>query len=548
MKKLITKFTSIIIALSVLMSITIPVSATDETLLTSYGAVPIIEKSKFLDDNGLKYKYHFVYRHRNYYCVFFINSNDISYLDLDYYYTYFKNTEDNSVTGDVGYIYFNNDGGYNSASIYNNYYLTTGYYYGYFYTSNEDNVSNFTKSIIYSDFPVKCDGLTVYDPADNQAVTIDGLLSLEAGSGSGEIVGPQKLPTDYQLYGTYMDKNEETWGAFIQWLIDNEYYTELATYGLTATADNIQSLANTWWENRFSATLFWNLVKTNGVNTLKNAENIIAWFNAKWQQYINHNYVKVPVGEEANSDPHHRAGLMTDKIDEDGNIIDSDEVSLLREIVRQLETLPLRISSSVYGVLYPLMSNMADNIYSLCLMTGNLPEYTANAIYNNFVESINLILNAIDNINSDSPLDNIFDDFYNKLLSVFIPDSEYMTSWENDVTGLIDSKFGFIGQLADLQQIINTYCFGTEQIVNYASVDDGQLEFDEYMNYPSFQIPAFDAGIISSKEPITIIDWSIIDEYRIYLHQIIVAVCYVTFISKRFKRTPNMIANNDIAD
>ena len=129
------------------------------------------------------------------------------------------------------YIAFNVDGVYNSSSsISSTGYLNTGYSCTYYHTG--DIIADYCKGILYSDYPVKYKDLTVYQPSNNKAVSIADIIELGAGDGSGEIVGPQKLPThDNILYGQYMDKNEETWSAFIQWLIDTEQYMELQ-YGL----------------------------------------------------------------------------------------------------------------------------------------------------------------------------------------------------------------------------------------------------------------------------------------------------------------------------
>ncbi len=572
MKKLITKFTSIFLAVVVLMSCVVSVSAEstaevlNEPLLSSLPEPSAKYLSVFFEDDVLKYDnfiiFRYFYSNKTYYQIFALDNginNDLSYFslsstrtyscndDLSYsnfnyvYITYCQDTDTYVSTGSSGSSGSNVLG---SNLILNNYTVN----------GTDLSVETLVKNIIYSDFSFKYCGLTVYDTSDNKSIVIPNLLDKSDLDKSDS--------DNNNLYGTYLYKNEETLKEFCNWLITTEKYKDLSKYNLNIAAENLYSVVDCWWDNKFSPTLFLELVRNNGVNTIATASSIIAWFSARWSEYIsiNNAVVEIEYDENANVNMHHRATDVTEDItetDENGNVIviqekDNELLLVLREILRQIINLPANISKSTYVYFHSLVSNIADNIYSLCLSAYDLPQLTANAIYNNFVEPINQILNAINNIeidnSSSSPLDSIFDDFYNKLFSVFVPDESYMTSWNEDVSGLINSKFGFIGQLAELNQIINTYCFGNEQIVSYASVDDGQLELEEYMNYPSFRIPAFNAGIISSNEPITIIDWSIIDEYRIYLHRIIVAVCYTVFISKRFKRTPNMIANNDIAD
>lgn len=500
--KLITKFISIIITLSVVMNVLVilPVSAETE-LITNFSGVPLDVKAKLYNDDGLKYKYNFVFRYKDgCYAVIFINDmfsitntqniDDIAF--FEFWSTnamHIRDSDGTSATTQSNFIlFFNGDGSYRTFTN------GSGSLYGissfYNYSSATDKVQNAVDNIIYSDFDVQYNGLTVYQTSNNKAVSIADIIELGAGDGTGEIVGPQLAPIDHRLYGQYMDKNEETWSAFIQWLIDTGQYTELATYGLTATADNIQSLANTWWNNKFSPTLFFNLVKTNGVNTIANAENVMSWFNTKWQQYINHNYVKVPVGEEANSDPHHRANLMTDQTDENGNITDTTEVSLLREIVRQLETLPLRIASSVFGMFYSLIDNIATNTYAIASSLNVLPQQLANMIYNNFVDPLNAIIQAIQSKDNDININH---------------DVDYNTTFQ-DVQYTLRNKFAFYHQLTEVKTILETTEFSEDK---------------PFLTLAGYQL-----------------DFSLFDENREVIHKIIVTLAYLNFFLNLLRSLP----------
>lgn len=519
-------------------------SETAPPLIYDFGSVPLNVKSKLYSDDELQYPYYFILRISNgkYMVLFFKEKVDYLYVNSESD-TYLRSSEKINYT----YVLFNVDGSY--SGIGSTYYAMSFDGFGsgraYGYVSSSDRLQNYIDNIVYSSFDIKCNGMTIYFAKNNKKVTIKDLLDLPAGTGGGEIVGPQPIPSDSKtLYGGYVEKNEETWSAFLAWLVENEYYTDLAKYGLVVTASNIGSIADTWYENKMSPTLFFEIVKQNGVNSLSSAEKIIGWFNRKWQEYISHNYEKIQVGTGGTkSDPHHRANLITDETDEDGNITDTLDISILRDILRRL----IEIPNDIYSFFGGVINNIANNIYSLCLYAYDMPENVANAIYNNFVEPLNLILDAINNSDNSGSDNGIFDDFYNKLLAVFIPDDAYMTSWTNDVTSLINSKFGFLSQFAELKQTIDDYCFPSETLLS-ASVDDGQLELEEYMNYPDFSLTAFETEHIKLNSKVRIIDWSTFDKYRLWFHRVVVAICYVIFITRRFKRSPNVVANNDIAN
>ena len=75
--KLITKFISIIITLSVVMNVLVilPVSATEEEteeLITSFSGVPLSVKAKLYNDDGLMFENCFVVRESTAYYAYFL--------------------------------------------------------------------------------------------------------------------------------------------------------------------------------------------------------------------------------------------------------------------------------------------------------------------------------------------------------------------------------------------------------------------------------------------------------------------------------------------
>lgn len=325
-----------------------------------------------------------------------------------------------------------------------------------------------------------------------------------------------KNENEHNLYGGYLNRNEETWSAFLQWLVDNQYYTELSRYGLSITANNLCSIAETWWDKKFSPTLFYELIKLNGCNSLSSANQIISWFQTKWDTYINHNYVKIKIESDGDKTHHLSQDIDKDVIDENGNVIvekDTTVISLLREILRNIINLPADIASSTYGFLNSILSNIADNVYSVCLSIYDLPD----TIYNNFVSSINSILDAINNIsvnNDNSSTTNINVDVN------FNNDTDYNVSF-GDLKIVLNNKFAFYNQLTQIDTIFREADF----------TDESSPEF-------SFSSVSISDTVVLPDVPL---DFSLFDHYRSMIHSIIIAVSYLMFFINLLHRLPDVI-------
>ena len=80
----------------------------------------------------------------------------------------------------------------------------------------------------------------------------------------------------------------------------------------------------------------------------------------------------------------------------------------------------------------------------------------------------------------------------------------------------IEGKFGFIYQIIDL---------GID-IVNITFSDDA----------PEFILELEDGTVLS------LVDWELFDEYRTFIHGLIVAIAYAIYIPKLIKRLPSIIS------
>lgn len=97
-----------------------------------------------------------------------------------------------------------------------------------------------------------------------------------------------------------------------------------------------------------------------------------------------------------------------------------------------------------------------------------------------------------------------------KLEYLFVPSSDKF----DELKDKFDEKFGFVGQIIDLGETIVDATFGGSKPNSNITVYGGTY---------------------------TIIDWDIYDDYRPYIHGIIVLLSYIVFIPKLIKRLPSVI-------
>lgn len=157
--------------------------------------------------------------------------------------------------------------------------------------------------------------------------------------------------------------------------------------------------------------------------------------------------------------------------------------------------------------------NILDNVKNLVKAIGSLPSTIYDAVssaLSGLVDKISSIFDLISDFFS-SFFTNLFNKLKELLVFLFIPDEDNAFT---EIKNVINEKFGFISQFTDL----------ASKLVN--------LKF-------SSDVPAFEFTIYGKKY--SIIDWSLYQPYRKYIHSIIIVISYYHFIQRTIKRIPSII-------
>lgn len=157
--------------------------------------------------------------------------------------------------------------------------------------------------------------------------------------------------------------------------------------------------------------------------------------------------------------------------------------------------------------------NILDNVKNLVKAIGSLPSTIYDAVssaLSGLVDKISSIFDLISDFFS-SFFTNLFNKLKELLVFLFIPDEDNAFT---EIKNLINEKFGFISQFTDL----------ASKLVN--------------LNFSS-DVPSFEFTIYGKKY--SIIDWSLYQPYRKYIHSIIIVISYYHFIQRTIKRIPSII-------
>lgn len=157
--------------------------------------------------------------------------------------------------------------------------------------------------------------------------------------------------------------------------------------------------------------------------------------------------------------------------------------------------------------------NILDNVKNLVKAIGSLPSTIYDAVssaLSGLVDKISSIFDLISDFFS-SFFTNLFNKLKELLVFLFIPDEDNAFT---EIKNVINEKFVFISQFTDL----------ASKLVN--------------LNFSS-DVPAFEFTIYGKKY--SIIDWSLYQPYRKYIHSIIIVISYYHFIQRTIKRIPSII-------
>lgn len=147
--------------------------------------------------------------------------------------------------------------------------------------------------------------------------------------------------------------------------------------------------------------------------------------------------------------------------------------------------------------------SILENVKTIITNIANLPSNIANAIKNFFSDLLSGIITGLNNLK---------DGIIQGLKDLFIPSDNAFT----DIKEIVNDKFGFISQIKDLFSAFVNYTFADSETP------------------PEFTITY-------KGNEISIIDWSLYAPYRMTVHFIIIAISYLSFIMRLYKRLPGYI-------
>lgn len=181
--------------------------------------------------------------------------------------------------------------------------------------------------------------------------------------------------------------------------------------------------------------------------------------------------------------------------------------------VTQPSTEPTSSNSGYNTEQIKTSKNILDNVKNLVKAIGSLPSTIYDAVssaLSGLVDKISSIFDLISDFFS-SFFTNLFNKLKELLVFLFIPDEDNAFT---EIKNVINEKFGFISQFTDL----------ASKLVN--------------LNFSS-DVPAFEFTFYG--KTYSIIDWSLYQPYRKYIHSIIIVISYYHFIQRTIKRIPSII-------
>lgn len=148
--------------------------------------------------------------------------------------------------------------------------------------------------------------------------------------------------------------------------------------------------------------------------------------------------------------------------------------------------------------------------------------FSENFILKSVINGIGNILSYINPFSENFFGYKIVEFFKNLFIELFVPQQDQFTEFSNN----IKSKFGFVDQIKELVQ--NLFSFDNSP---YSVSTQSE---DTMSNYPKWEIEYYGTKV-------SIIDFEAFDRYRGVVHGIIIAVMYISFIFRLYRKLPGLV-------
>lgn len=185
--------------------------------------------------------------------------------------------------------------------------------------------------------------------------------------------------------------------------------------------------------------------------------------------------------------------------------------------------------SNVLNYLNPLSEDfiLKNVISGIGSILDYINPFSENFILKSVINGIGNILSYINPFSENFFGYKIVEFFKNLFIELFVPQQDQFTEFSNN----IKSKFGFVDQIKELVQ--NLFSFDNSP---YSVSTQSE---DTMSNYPKWEIEYYGTKV-------SIIDFEAFDRYRGVVHGIIIAVMYISFIFRLYRKLPGLVGGFNI--
>lgn len=367
--------------------------------------------------------------------------------------------------------------------------------------------------------------------------------------------------------------------SFTEWIIENKRYQDILDCGLNVAQDKINYLVD-WWSHYSNSTLSMVLHLPQLVANINIVDIDISLISSVCScidnLYIEYkNYLADMERKKIQYDHSYWPGHLTDDNgDKDYTYVtdtDEDDVytSLLREILRTISTLPDLIATKISYIQTYLDAILID-FNRLLAYIDSLPDYLATSIYNMFVEPLNMIFLALDNLEIDKSTS----------VEVIIPEQKqdelniFFSDWHTTITDKLSNKFPLYTQLSELfndeffekcgldvngdGETYSYYSSVPGAVASSASASETSVEsvainsllkqFDNadstYLDNVIYSEDIPDGWTVKvAGKDLAIFDFRLYAKYRYKIHAIMTLIIYTVYLLSLFKSLPTIVGN-----